>query len=164
MIFHGLWVVFHAYDQVFSRMPCGTYHFFLFLILDPSIGFWTFRDYLTHLILPIVPTLLTTFPLSSLLLISEVKYMIQHSTPYQILFPKPIISDRDQPQTTEHNASAQISLGLRVYLFITREYRVFREMVRLPSHSRGGIRLVTPIDVKDRRFIGLTDHNISVEY
>ena len=164
MIYHGAWFVFYAYDQVFSRMPCGTYHFFLFPILDPSIGFWTLRDYLTHLLLPLIPTLLSTFPLSGLLLASEVKYIIQHSATYQILFPKPTVSDRDQPQTTEYNASAQISLGLRVYLFIKREYRVFREMVRLPSHSRGGIRLVTPIDVKDRRCVVFIDHNISVEY
>ena len=163
MIYHAVWFVWHAYDQVFSRMPCGTYHFFLFPILDPSQGFWTLRDYLTLLLVPFIPTLLATFPFVGLLLASEVKYIIQHSATYQTLLPKPTVSERDQPQTTEYSASAQTSLGLRIYLFIAREYKAFREMVRLPSHSRGGIRLVTPIDVKDRRCVAFIDHNLFAE-
>ena len=82
MTYHGVWFVWYAYDQAFSRIPCGTYHFFLPPILDPSQGFWTLRDYLTHLLVPLLPTLLFTFPLSGLLLASEVKYIIQHSPTY----------------------------------------------------------------------------------
>ena len=163
MTYHGVWFVWHAYDQVFSRMPCGTYHFFLFPMLEPSQGFWTLRDYLTLLLIPFIPTLLAAFPFVGLLLASEVKYTIQHSATYQAIFPKPSVSNCDQPRNTEYNASKQTSLGLRVSLFIAREYRVFREMFCLPSNSRGGIRLVTPIDVKDRRCVAFIDHDIFAE-
>ena len=154
MIYHGVWFVWYAYDQVFARMPCGTYHFFFFPILDPSQGFWTLRDYLTHLIFPLLPGLLAIFTYVGLLLASEVKYTIQHSTIYQRFFPKSTVLDRDQTQT---------SLGLRVYLFITRPYRAFREILCLPSHSRGGIRLVTPIDIRDRRCVAFIYHKIFAE-
>ena len=153
MIYHGIWFSWYAYDRAFSRMPCGTYHFFFFPFLDPSEGFWTLRDYLTHLVVPFFPALLATFPFVSLLLASEVKYTIQHSAIYQTLFPRPTAADRDQPQATEHNASVKASLGLQVYLFIARPYKIFREKLNLPSHSRGGIRLVTPIGIRDRRCV-----------
>ncbi|KAH8886974.1 hypothetical protein GQ53DRAFT_768819 [Thozetella sp. PMI_491] len=45
MIVHGIWYMLHGYDQVFSRMPCRTYHFFLWPLLDPSWTFWKIRDY-----------------------------------------------------------------------------------------------------------------------
>ena len=163
MIYHGVWFVFDAYDQVFSRMPCGTYHFFLFPILDPSEGFWTLRDYLTNLLIPFVPALLAIYPVVGLALASEVKYTIQNSTIYQTLFLKPTVSDRDQRQTTVHNAFVKISPVLRAYLFITRLYRRFREFLGFPSHRGGGIRLVTPIDVRDRRFVAYIDYKIFAE-
>lgn len=163
MTYHGVWFVFDAYDQVFSRMPCGTYHFYLFPILDPSEGFWTLRDYLTHLLIPFVPALLAIFPFVGLVLASEVKYTIQHSTIYQTLFLKPTVSDRDQRQNTVQNAPVKTSPVLRAYLFITRRYRGFREILGFPSHSRGGIRLVTPIDVRDRTVVAFIDHNIFAE-
>ena len=34
----GIWFVWYAYDQVFSRMPCGAYQFFLVLMLDQVKG------------------------------------------------------------------------------------------------------------------------------
>ena len=163
MIYHGAWFVWYAYDQVFSRMPCGTYHFFFFPILDPSQGFWTLRDYLTFLLVPVLPTLLVIFPFIGFLLTSEVKHTIQHSAAYQALFHKLTVSDRDQPQTIDYNLSVKTSLGLRVYLFIANRYRAFREFCGFPSHGRGGIRLVTPMDVRDRRFVAFIDHNIFAE-
>ena len=39
MVYHGIWYIWYAYDQIFSRMPCGTYHFFLVPMLDPSERF-----------------------------------------------------------------------------------------------------------------------------
>ena len=163
MIYHGLWFDLYAYDQVFSRMPCGTYHFFLFPILDPSEGFWTLRDYLNHLLVPFITPLVVIFPFVGLLLASEVRYTVQHSAAYQTLFPKPTVSDRDQHQTTVHNASVKASPGLRAYLFIIRWYRGLRGILGFPSHSRGGIRLVTPVDVRDRRFVAFIDRNIFPE-
>ena len=163
MIYHGAWFVIYAYDQIFSRMPCGTYHFFLLPILDPSEVFWTLRDYFNHLVLPFTPALLAILPFVGLLLASEAKYTIQRSAVYQTFFPKPTISNRDQPQIIEYNTSAHTYQGLQVYLFITYPYRVLRNICGLPSHRRGGIRLVTPIDVKDRRFAMFVDHNIFAE-
>ena len=161
MIYHGVWFVFNAYDQVFSRMPCGTYHFLFFPLLDPSEGFWTFRDYLTHLSIPFILPLLAIFPFVGLLLASEIKYTIQHSEIYQSLFPKSTVLDRDQPQSTEYDVSVRTSLGVRVSLFIAFQYMAFRERFDFPSHSRGGIRLVTPIDIRDRRCVVFMDHDIS---
>ena len=163
MLYHGVWFIWHAYDQVFSRMPCGTYHFFFFPILDPSQGFWTLRDYLTDLLIPLLPTLLAIFPFVGFLLTSEVKYTIQHSATYQSLFPKSSVLDRDQPQSAEYDTSVQTSLGVRVYLFIALQYRAFRERFDFPSHSRGGIRLVTPIEIRDRMCVAFVDHDIFAE-
>lgn len=160
MTYHGIWFVLYAYDQVFSRMPCGTYQFFLVPMLDPSEGFWALRGYLTLSMLPWVLSLLAVFPFVVLLLASEIKHSIQHSAIYQILFPRSMISDCDQAQITGLNASAKTSLGLRVYLLIKRRYIVFRESFRLPSHSREGIRLVTPIDVRNRRCVACIYHRI----
>ena len=36
MYYHGIWFIWYGYDRVFSRMPCGTYHFFVIPLLDPS--------------------------------------------------------------------------------------------------------------------------------
>ena len=163
MIYDGAWFVCYAYDQVFSRMPCGTYHFFFLPVLDPSQGFWTLRDYLTHMLLFFIPALLTFIPFFGLLLASEVKDTVQHSATYEFLFPKTNISGREQPQPIEQNASVKTSPGLGDYFFITRPYRKFREMMFLPSHSRGGIRLVTPIDIRVRRCVAFTDHKFSAE-
>lgn len=155
-IYHGVWFIYYAYDQVFARMPCGTYHFFVFLILDPSEGFWTLRDYLAHLLIAFAPPLLAAFPFTGLLLASEVKHTIQHSATYQTLFPKSSISDRDIPQTAEYDTYLETHLGLQTYLFIINRYREFREGMGFPSYSREGVRLVTPIDIRDRRSVAFT--------
>ena len=160
MIYDGAWFVCYAYDQVFSRMPCGTYHFFFYPILDPSQGFWTLRDYVNHMLGFFIPALVILFPFVGLVSAAEVKDTVQHSAIFEFLFPKATISDRNQPQTTEQNASVKTSPGLGNNLFIARPYRKFRGMLNLPSHSRGGIRLVTPIDIRDRRFVAFIDHNI----
>ncbi|KAL8858529.1 MAG: hypothetical protein Q9178_005027, partial [Gyalolechia marmorata] len=150
MYYHGVWFIWYAYDRVFSRMPCGTYHFFLVPLLDPSEVFWALRDCLNHLLIPLIP-LLSLFPFIGLLLISETKHAIQDSAIYQLFFQKAAISDRDQAESTEpDDTSAKKSIGLRVYRSIKRIYMEFRKFCKLPSRSRGGIRLVTPIDIKNR--------------
>ena len=156
MVYDGVWFAYYGYDQVFARMPCGTYHFLLFPILDPSQGFWTLRDYLAYLLIALAPPLLAAFPFTGLLLASEVKHTIQNSAIYQTLFPKSSISDRDIPQTAEYNAYLGTHLGLQTYLFIIDRYRDFREVVGFPSYSREGVRLVTPIDIRDRRCVAFT--------
>lgn len=129
MTYHGIWFVLYAYDQVFSRMPCGTYQFFLVPMLDPSESFWALRDYLTHLMVPWVPALMAVFPFVGLLLASEIKHSIQHSAIYQWFILRSKISDCDQAQTTGLNASAKTSLGLRIYLSIKQIYRKFQGII-----------------------------------
>ncbi len=85
MYYHGVWFIWYAYDRVFSRMPYGTYHFFLIPLLDPSEVFWALRDCLNHLLIPLIP-LLSLFPFIGLLLIPEIKHAIQDSTIYQLFF------------------------------------------------------------------------------
>ena len=155
MYYHGIWFIWYAYDRVFSRMPCGTYHFFLVPLLDPSEVFWALRDCLNYLLIPFIP-LLSLFPFIGLLLISEIKHAIQDSAIYQLFFQRAAMSDRDQAEFTEpDDTSAKKSIGSKLYRSIKRIYMNFREFCELPSRSRGGIRLVTPIDVKKRRFVGL---------
>ena len=154
MYYHGIWFIWYVYDRIFSRIPCGTYHFFLVLLLDPSEVFWALRDCLNHLLIPLIP-LLSLFPFIGLLLISEIKHAIQDSAIYQLFFQKAAIPNRDQAESTEpDDTSAKKSIGLRVYRSVKRIYMEFRNFCEFPSRSRGGIRLVTPIDIKNRRFVG----------
>lgn len=163
MYYHGTWFIWYAYDQVFSRLPCGTYHFFLVPVLDPSETFWVLRDYLNHLLVPLIP-LLTLFPFVGILLLSEIKHAIQDSAVYQILIKKTAILDSDQAVTTDSDdASVKKSLGLRLYQYIRGVYMGFREICDFPSHSREGIRLVTPIDVRKRRLVAFVDLHTQVQ-
>ena len=155
MTYHGIWFIWYAYDQTFSRMPCGTYQFFFVPMLDPSDGFWAPRDFLTQLIIPLAAPLLLVFPFIGVLLASEIRHSIQTGATYQMFFPGSNISGCDQSQNTGPNASAQTSLGLRIFLKIKRLYRRIRRVCSLPSHGRRGIRLVTPIDVRNRRYVAL---------
>ncbi|KAL8668990.1 MAG: hypothetical protein Q9168_006404 [Polycauliona sp. 1 TL-2023] len=157
MYYHGIWFNWYAYDQVFSRVPCGTYHFFLVPLLDPSEVFWALRDCLNHLLIPLIP-LLTLFPFIGLILIPEIKHAVQDSPTYQFFFPKPANLDHNQADFTEPNdTSASQSIALRVYRRLHRSikwiYIRFRKSCDLPSRRRGGIRLVTPVNVKDRKFV-----------
>ena len=155
MYYHVVWFIWHAYDRVFSRMPCGTYHFFLVPLLDPSEVFWVLRDCLNHLLIPLIP-LLSLFPFIGLLLISEIKHAIQDFATYQLFFQRAAMSDSDQAESTEPNdTSVKKSIRSRLYRSIKWIYMKFRVLCELPSRGRGGIRLVTPIDVKKRRFVGL---------
>lgn len=162
MYYHGIWFNWYAYDRVFSKMPCGTSHFFLVPLLNPSKVFWVLRCCLNLLLIPLIP-LLSLFPIIGFLLIPEIKHAIQDSIIYQQLFQKAAISDSDQAESTEpDDTSVKKSIRLRMHQFVNlkwiymglrKEYMELREGCRLPSRSRGGIRLVTPIDVKNRRFV-----------
>ncbi|KAK5050489.1 hypothetical protein LTR84_003770 [Exophiala bonariae] len=52
MLYHGIWFVWCGYDQVFARMPCGTYQFLLAPMLDPSQPYKHVRDVLMILAMP----------------------------------------------------------------------------------------------------------------
>ena len=78
MTYHAIWFIWSAYDQVFSRMPCGTYQFFIVPMLDPSEGFWALRDFLTNIITPLTVPLLLVFPILTVLLASEIPNRLRH--------------------------------------------------------------------------------------
>ena len=155
MVCHGTWFIWYGCHQIFSRMPCGTYHFFLVLLLDPSERFWHVTAFMTDLLATFAGPLLGVFPLIVLLLAAEVKHSIQPSATFQLVYPKQRPSETDQAQTTELSHSPRNTLGRRVYSSIRKIYGNHREEWSFPSHVRGGIRLVTPIDVKHRRCVTL---------
>lgn len=164
MTYHGIIFVWYAYDQLFSRMPCGTYQFFFVPVLDPSESFSFLRDFLTQLICPLALLSLAVFPYISLILASEVKQSIQDSSTYQMFFPRTENGDRNQTESDAPKLPIRLSLGSRIlkklrklYQMVGKEYREFRTLLSLPPHSRTGIRLVTPLDVKNRRYVIITD-------
>ncbi|KAM7217173.1 hypothetical protein V8F06_007464 [Rhypophila decipiens] len=141
MIYHGIWFIWWAYDQVFARMPCGTYQFFVAPLLDPSPTFNFVRDFLTQLISPVALPLLFAIPYMTYLLAAEIQNSIRDSTICQQLFP--------------NWSKSLLSLFIRglgnCHLWNKKVYRFLRRVTNLPVRARGGIRLITPIDVAHRR-------------
>lgn len=164
MTYHGIMFVWYGYDQLFSRMPCGTYQFFFVPVLDPSESFSFLRDFLTQLICPLALLSLLVFPYTSLILASEVKKSIQDSATYQIFFPRTENGDENQTESNAPKLPIRLSLGSRIlkrlrklYQRVGKVYRLIREELSLPPHSRPGVRLVTPLEVKNRRYVIITD-------
>ncbi|KAM7199550.1 hypothetical protein V8F33_004361 [Rhypophila sp. PSN 637] len=164
MIYHGIWFIWWAYDQVFARMPCGTYQFFVAPLLDPSPTYNFVRDFLTQLISPVALPLLFAIPYMTYLLAAEIKNSIRDSTICQQFLPnwsKSATGTSPEPeverQTTamETRATKLLSLFIRGlgswYMWSKRFYRYLRLVTNLPVRARGGIRLITPIDVANRR-------------
>lgn len=164
MTYHGIVFIWYAYDQLFSRMPCGTYQFFFVPVLDPSESFSFLRDFLTQMICPLAFLSLLVFPYMSPILASEVKKSIQDSATYQMFFPRTEDGDRNQTESDAPKLPIRLSLGSRIlkrlrklYQRVAKVYRLFRTLLSLPPHSRSGIRLVTPLEVKNRRYVIITD-------
>lgn len=152
MTYHGTWYVWYAYDQIFSRLPCGTYHFFFAPVLDPSLAYWTLRDCLSVLAVFWVAPLLVIFPLVGLLLIPEVKQAITSSATYRNFMPEEGALNDEEAEFVNANASSgKIPLRFRIYTMVSNIQSGFRRTFLLPAESRGGIRLVTPADIKQRR-------------
>ena len=73
MFYHSILFWNYGYNQMFSRMPCGTYHFFFGPLLDPSRSFWLLRDLLIFILGPVTFTSVFLFPAIGLLLSSKSK-------------------------------------------------------------------------------------------
>ncbi|OAF98788.1 uncharacterized protein CC84DRAFT_1223533 [Paraphaeosphaeria sporulosa] len=151
MTYHGIWFITWGYDQAFSRMPCGTYHFFLIPVLDPSVGFWVLRDLLTLTAAPWFPHLLTAFPLVALLLLPEAKHSMQGSAAYQLFLSKLGAPEHQRANSTISEPEPSIWRIIRS--LIKRALGALRRFCALPTERRGGIRLVTPVDLKHRRLL-----------
>jgi hypothetical protein len=150
MTYHGIWYILYAYDQVFSRMPCGTYQFFFAAILDPSEVYWVLRDWLTQLAIPFIPMVLIAFPTAAVLLVPEAKHALLESAAFQLLINRKAASNPGQAEVASL-ITESLPLRRRMYKKIKLLHRRFRETCGLPSNRRGGIRLVTPVDVDKRR-------------
>ena len=157
MIYHAIWFTWYAYDWIFARMPCGTYHFVFAKFSDPSKYFSVVRGVLTLLFAPFTLPLLLVFPIIAVLLLSEVKHSVQTSILFQLVSR---ISERSETSTGEsqsmvYDASTRRSRISRFYLHMKGGYHWVRKFLDFPSHGRGRIRLVTPVDVKHRRCVSL---------
>ena len=160
MFYHSTFFWHYGYDQFFSRMPCGTYHFFFAALLDPSKSFWHCRDVLTVIIFPARVALMLIIPIVILVLISEIKSSIYESPVFQNLCIYLRGSGRPNSETVLAIDAAQASLSSRLrhrfrassFLWV-RPYRGLRGWVHLPHNSREGIRLITPLDIKERMYV-----------
>ena len=160
MIYHGFWYFWYAYDQVFSRMPCGTYHFLGILAVDPGATYWRFRDALTLLIAPIACSMLLMFPSTMFLLASEIKNSIYESSTYQMFYIPIHHATSVEMAPTPSNQPQKLSFSARVLLrvkryfqFIPKLYCRIRKECGLSADSGSSIRLLTPIDIDHRRCV-----------
>jgi hypothetical protein len=149
MTYHGIWFIISSYDQSFSRMPCGTTHFFFAPVLDPSEEFWVLRDVLTLMALPLFLLLALAFPLVAMLLIPEVKHAVQDSTPYRVFFGRR--AWYQQSESVELDLDEQPTIFERIYSIFKAMQNRLRVACSLPAQRLSGIRLVTPVDVKNRK-------------
>ncbi|KAG8530599.1 uncharacterized protein KY384_004637 [Bacidia gigantensis] len=158
MLYHGIFYIYYGYDQTFSRMPCGTYHFFLAPMKDPSRSFFVLRDLLTAAIAPFSFPLLFVFPFMGMLLAAEMKRTVKDSLFYQSFFLTPHQSSNNSAETATPTMSVQLSMRSRMVRRLkrllgkfTKIYREIRVEIGLSPHARDGIYLVTPIDINKRR-------------
>jgi hypothetical protein len=158
MIYHAIWFSLYAYDGVFSRMPCGTYHFFFAKLSEPSKCFSVVRTVLTQFTGPFIVPLLLIFPIIVVLLLSEVKHYVQSSTLFQLVFATSERSETAtvQSQSMVYDASKRRSRILRFYLRVKAHYYKLKIFFGFPWYGRGRIRLVTPLDLMYRRYVAPT--------
>lgn len=155
MIYHAMWFLWYAYDMVFSRMPCGTFHFFLIKLSDPSRSFYLTRMIFTFLIEPFIDIFVLVPPLVMILLLAEIKHFVQTSALFQLVFTTPKQSGHEalQTQVIDIDRSTWRLRDSSVYLRSRKLYFGIRQYFGFPDHGHGGIRLITPIDLEHRRCV-----------
>jgi hypothetical protein len=154
MFYHGVWFMWWAYDTTFSRMPCGTYQFFLAPLLDPSTFFGHLRDVVMSLsVFWLLPSLLN-FPIIAVLAASELKHSILDSAVTKTLQSTALgawfsnASSSMDSWTGWQNFKAYV---LKTYRSLRHVYRSSRKMMGLPEKSAKGIRLITQLELEKRR-------------
>ncbi|KAI1364105.1 hypothetical protein F5Y08DRAFT_221869 [Xylaria arbuscula] len=93
MLYHSGWFLGYAAENVFSRMPCGTYHFFFAPVKDPGR---IYNILATTISIPLVSVLLMSIistQTMGFLFIAEAKAAIQSSATYRMFFPGPLRAD-----------------------------------------------------------------------
>jgi hypothetical protein len=155
MIYHATWFMWYAYDQVFSRMPCGTFHFFFAKLSDPSETFLRMRNSFILLSMPFSGTFVPGLPFIMILLLAEIKHSVHTSALFQLVFKAPTQSGFEalQNQATSSDRPTWRLRNSSVYLRSRRLYYGIRKYCGFPEHGHGGIRLITPVDIEYRRFV-----------
>nr|CEG05498.1 unnamed protein product [Fusarium clavum] len=150
MAYHGLWFSWWGYDQVFARLPCGTYHFILAKFLDPSIPYSHARDVLSVVLNFIALPLLPAIPVAIIVMAAEIKASIEHSAVYRMLFRSGTGHTQDHLATSVPTRASDrfLDMARKAYYFVRTE-------AGLPGHRLGDIRLITPVDAQHRWSVAL---------
>ena len=159
MLYHGGFYWHYGHDSTFVRMPCGTYHFCLAPMLDPSKVFLILNRIAKFVFTPLWAVLLLLPPVILLALTSEIMSSIRGSPNYKLLASCFTRSIGDKRKTTSAAKLEPVALWLRISRRLQwplpgvfRVYRWLRNVVGLPPEARDGIRLVTAIDIQQRRW------------
>ena len=162
---HVIWFMLYAYDLILPRMPCGTYQFFFASVLDPSESFWLLQSAVTQMLSPLALPLLLTFPFIDFLRASEAKQSIQDSSTNRMFYPPANVTGNYQSDIGPPNPSISYILASRIARKLRRlprrlrrRYRKARKVFGLSKRARSGVRLITPIDLRNRRYHFLTKH------
>ena len=167
MACHGLWFSWWGYDQVFARLPCGTYQFIFAKFLDPSVPYCYARDVLSAVLHSITIPLLLAIPFAIMIMAAELKGSIKDSAVYRMVFCCANVHTLEQGNQNIQETDESISNGdgsehrlawlCDRCLGVSRSvYYMVRRMAGMPEHRLGGIRLITPVDVRHRRFVHLS--------
>lgn len=167
MACHGMWFSWWGYDQVFARLPCGTYQFIFAKFLDPSVPYCYARDVLSAVLHSITIPLLLAIPFAIMIMAAELKGSIKDSAVYRMVFCCANVHTLEQGNQNIQETDESISNGdgsehrlarlCNKCLGVSRSaYYMVRRMAGMPEHRLGGIRLITPVDVRHRRFVHLS--------
>ncbi|KAI1071671.1 hypothetical protein LB507_005322 [Fusarium sp. FIESC RH6] len=138
MACHGVWFSWWGYDQAFARMPCGTYQFMLAKFLDPSTSYSYARDFLSLALNMMATPFLLVLSVATVIMALEIKASVQN-----------LASGSNGDESERYAAGLPTRVHDR-FLSMTRE--VYSFVVWLMDPSPGDIRLITPVDVQQRRF------------
>lgn len=158
MYYHAIYSWVHGYSS-FARMPCGTFHFYLAPILDPSVAYWRLRTYLFVFGLGTFLPIVVGIPLVALILTAEIQQSIYNSTFFQIVgeygyLPWGFRSRTSASSCRKQSRSSETLEALKAFMVtLGGPYRWLRMQLLLPSGARPGIRLVTPLDIAQRKYV-----------
>ena len=159
MLYHGIFFWLYGHALSFSQMPCGTVHFFLGPLPDPSRMSRFLYNMMTICSMPLIPGIIFVPPAVTFLLASEIKKSFQYSYSYRLLLGccgfaaspgSGIVAVTSKPTTRGGRSLRRLTSMIYV---IEPTYRQLRKSVGLPSHARAGIRLVRAVNIKQRKYV-----------
>ena len=158
MFYHAIYNWVRGYSR-FARMPCGTFHFFLAPVLDPSLTYSRLRAYLSVFGSGVFVPVMLGIPIVSLILLAEIQHSIHNSTFSQIVGEYGYLARGFRSRIfaflcPERLRSFETLEALEAFMVtLGGPYRWLRMQFFLPSGARPGIRLVTPLDLVQRKYV-----------